>query len=198
MPAGNLYSVVGLGNPGDKYAGTRHNIGFAVIDALASAYDIELNKKKFDAVYGKGLVREREIILVKPQAYMNRSGIPIQRLLAYYKILFKDMLVIHDDIDLTFGRIKIKVKGGHGGHNGVRSIIDACGSDEFTRVRVGIGRSEKGTSVTNHVLGRFLQTDEDRLDETIARSRDAVVTILCEGTREGMNRYNQSISQPSS
>jgi len=198
MPAGNLSFVVGLGNPGDQYEGTRHNIGFAVIDALSPVYGIRLTKKKFDTVYGKGRVKDKDVLLVKPLAYMNRSGIPIQRLLTYYKITFQDMLVIHDDIDLSFGRIKIKVKGGHGGHNGVRSIMDACGHDEFTRVRVGIGRSEKGTSVTNHVLGRFQQADEARLEQIVARSRDAVVTILCEGTKEGMNRYNERIIQPSS
>ncbi len=186
-----MHFIAGLGNPGDKYHGTRHNIGFAVIDALASVCDISLDKKKFDAVYGKGMVRGKEVILVKPLAYMNRSGIPIQRLLAYFKISLKDMLVIHDDIDLTFGRIKIKVKGGHGGHNGVRSIMDACGNDDFTRIRVGIGRSEKGDRVTDHVLGRFQQTDEGRLDQIVARSREAAATILCEGTKEGMNRYNE-------
>jgi PTH1 family peptidyl-tRNA hydrolase len=198
MPAGKLYFVVGLGNPGEKYQGTRHNIGFAVIDAVSSTYGIKLDKRKFDAVYGKGRVKDKDVILAKPQSYMNRSGIPIQRLLTYYKISFQDMLVIHDDIDLTFGRIKIKVKGGHGGHNGVRSIMDACGNDEFTRVRMGIGRSEKGAGVTNHVLGRFQKSDEDRLDQIVVRSRDAVVTILCEGTKEGMNRYNERIIQPSS
>ncbi len=198
MPTGKLHCVAGLGNPGDKYKGTRHNVGFAVVDAISSAYDIGLNKKKFDAIYGKGLVKDKEVILVKPQSYMNRSGGAIQKLLAYYKISLQDMLVIHDDIDLTFGRIKIKVKGGHGGHNGVRSIMDVCGNNEFIRVRVGIGRSERGDSVTDHVLGRFRQADEGRLDQIVARSRDAVITILCEGTKEGMNRYNERIIQPSS
>ena len=198
MSSQKLYFIAGLGNPGDRYRDTRHNIGFGVIDALACAYDIGVDKKKFDAVYGRGKVRDKAVILAKPQSYMNRSGIPIQRLLVFFKISFKDMLVIHDDIDLTFGRIKIKVKGGHGGHNGVRSIMDACGNDEFTRVRVGIGRSEKGASVSNHVLGRFQAADEDRLGQIVARSRDAVVTILCEGTREGMNRYNKRIIQTSS
>ena len=198
MPSEKLYLIAGLGNPGDTYQDTRHNVGFAVIDALSSAYDVGLGKKKFDAVYGKGRIKNKEVILAKPQSYMNRSGIPIQRLLTYFKISIQDMLVIHDDIDLTFGRIKIKVKGGHGGHNGVRSIMDTCGNDEFTRVRVGIGRSEKGASVTNHVLGRFQKSDEDRLNQIVARSRDAVITILCEGTREGMNRYNERIIQPSS
>jgi len=193
-----LYFVAGLGNPGDKYDGTRHNLGFAVIDALSSTYGIKLDKAKYDAIYGKGLVREREVLLVKPQSYMNRSGFPIQRLMAYFKISLNDLLVIHDDIDLTFGRIKIKVKGGHGGHNGVRSIIDACGQGEFTRLRMGIGRSEKGDSVTGHVLGRFRRDDASMLDQIVARSRDAVVTILCEGTKEGMNRFNERIIQPSS
>ena len=165
---------------------------------MASANEIALNKRKFNAIYGRGKVKGVEVLLTKPQSYMNRSGFPLQRLLDYYKLSHRDMLVIHDDIDLVFGRIKIKVKGGHGGHNGVRSIIDALGNGDFTRLRVGIGRSEKGDNVTDHVLGRFQQADKKMLEQIVARSRDAAATILCEGTKEGMNRYNERIIQPSS
>lgn len=193
-----LHVVAGLGNPGDKYRETRHNVGFFVIDALSSECAIPLDRRKFDAFYGRGSVKGTEVLLVKPQSYMNRSGIPIYRLIEYFGIAHRDMLVIHDDIDLIYGRIKIKVKGGHGGHNGVRSIIDTLGDENFTRLRVGIGRSENESNVTGHVLGRFRPDEKKMLEQIVARSRDAAVTILCEGTREGMNRFNERTIQPSS
>ena len=127
-----------------------------------------------------------------------KSGIPIYRLIEYFGIAHRDMLVIHDDIDLIYGRIKIKVKGGHGGHNGVRSIIDTLGDDTFTRLRMGIGRSENESNVTGHVLGRFRPDEKKLLEQIVERSRDAAVTILCEGTKEGMNRFNERTIQPSS
>lgn len=193
-----LHVVAGLGNPGDKYGGTRHNVGFYVVDVLSSEYAIPLDRQKFDALYGRGSVNGVEVILIKPQSYMNRSGIPICRLMDYFEISHRDMLVIHDDIDLVYGRIKIKGKGGHGGHNGVRSIIDTLGDDNFTRLRVGIGRSENESNVTGHVLGRFRSDERKLLGQIVARSRDAAVTILCEGTKEGMNRFNERTIQPSS
>ena len=193
-----LHVVAGLGNPGDKYRETRHNMGFFVIDALSSEYAIPFARRKFDAFYGRGSIKGREVILVKPQSYMNRSGIPICRLIEYFGIAHRNMLVIHDDIDLVYGRIKIKVKGGHGGHNGVRSIIDTLGDGDFIRLRVGIGRSENESNVTGHVLGRFQSDDKEVLEQIVTRSRDAAVTILCEGTREGMNRFNERTIQPSS
>jgi PTH1 family peptidyl-tRNA hydrolase len=193
-----LHVVAGLGNPGDKYGGTRHNVGFFVVDALSSEYSIPLDRRKFDVFYGRGSVKGEEVILIKPQSYMNRSGIPICRFIDYFEISHRNMLVIHDDIDLIYGRIKIKVKGGHGGHNGVRSIIDTLGDDNFTRLRVGIGRSENESNVTGHVLGRFRSDERKLLEQIVTRSRDAAVTILCEGTKEGMNRFNERTIQPSS
>ena len=193
-----LHVVAGLGNPGDKYGGTRHNVGFFVVDALSSEYSIPLDRRKFDTFYGRGTVKGEEVILIKPQSYMNRSGIPICRFIDYFEISHRNMLVIHDDIDLVYGRIKIKAKGGHGGHNGVRSIIDTLGDDNFTRLRVGIGRSENESNVTGHVLGRFRSDEKKLLEQIVARSRDAAVTILCEGTKEGMNRFNERTIQPSS
>jgi PTH1 family peptidyl-tRNA hydrolase len=193
-----VHVIAGLGNPGDKYRETRHNVGFFVIDALSSEYAIPFDRKKFDALYGRGSVRGVEVILVKPQSYMNRSGIPICRLIEYFGISHRNMLVIHDDIDLVYGRIKIKAKGGHGGHNGVRSITDTLGDEHFTRLRVGIGRSENEGNVTGHVLGRFRPHEKKMLEQIVARSRDAAVTILCEGTKEGMNLFNERTIQPSS
>ena len=182
--------VVGLGNPGKEYVKTRHNAGFMAIDHIAQTFSISLDKRKFNTVFGKGSIEGIDVLLAKPLAFMNKSGPPVQNLAGYFKILSKDMLVIHDDIDLDFGRIKIIEKGGHGGHNGVRSLMDAFGVDDFSRVRVGIGRSGSGTDVTGHVLGKY-STDESKvLDQKISGTRNAVVTILCKGIKDGMNRFN--------
>lgn len=184
--------VVGLGNPGDTYTATRHNIGFMVLEAVADRFGIALNRRKFNAILGRGAIDGSAVVLAEPQAFMNRSGPPVQQLAHYYRILCEDMLVIHDDIDLTFGRLKIKEKGGHGGHNGVRSLIDALGGGDFVRLRIGVGRSENGNGVVDHVLGRFNAQEKSVLPDLILRARDAVVTILCKGTREGMNRFNNT------
>jgi PTH1 family peptidyl-tRNA hydrolase len=123
-------------------------------------------------------------------AFMNRSGPQVQKVAGYYRILSEDMLVVHDDIDLAFGRIKIKEKGGDGGHKGVRSIIDAFGGGNFVRLRIGVGRPEAGISAADYVLGKFTIIEKNLLHRIITEARDAVVTILCKGTKEGMNRFN--------
>ena len=128
--------------------------------------------------------------MAKPMAFMNRSGPPIQKLTHFFRIQCREMVVIHDDIDLVFGRLKIKEKGGHGGHNGIRSLMDAFGGGEFVRLRVGVGRSELGDSVTDHVLGKFSLQNAEFLARIISGARDAVVTILCKGTKTGMNLFN--------
>lgn len=190
MPEKRVRLVVGLGNPGTDYAHTRHNAGFLVVDEVAAAWGISIHQKKFKVELGRGRVNGIETILVKPQAYMNKSGLPVRQVGDYFKISYQDMLVIHDDIDLEFGRLKIKVKGGHGGHNGVRSLIGALGEDAFVRLRVGVGRSGNEGNVVNHVLGTFNQQERASLEKVIKRARDAVETILCEGAKEGMNRFN--------
>jgi PTH1 family peptidyl-tRNA hydrolase len=193
-----VYLVAGLGNPGAKYAKTRHNAGFLVIDDIADRYSIPLNKEKFNVVYGRGIIDGVNTILAKPQSFMNRSGPPVRQLADYFRISHGDILVVHDDIDLDFGRLKIKEKGGHGGHKGMRSIIDALGKDAFVRLRIGIGRSEKGLDVSDHVLGRFGSNENQMVRKIVERTRDAVVTILCEGAKEGMNRFNDRRIQISS
>ncbi len=185
--------IVGLGNPGAQYENTRHNAGFMVIDKIGIEFGISIDKKKFDVHYGRGTIKDHAVMLAKPMAFMNRSGEPVQKLAAYFKIPSKELIVVHDDIDLAFGRLKIKEKGGHGGHKGLKSIIRAVGQDAFVRVRIGIGRSETGNSVSDHVLGRFYDDEAKLLDAIINRARDAVITILTEGTKAGMNRFNERL-----
>jgi PTH1 family peptidyl-tRNA hydrolase len=182
--------VVGLGNPGKDYARTRHNAGFMVIDKLANGHQITLNKRKFNAVYGNGRLGTLEVILAKPLGYMNRSGPPVRQLAAYYRISNQDVLVVHDDIDLDFGRIKIKEKGGHGGHNGIKSLMTAFGDGDFRRVRIGVGRPSSGRDAADHVLGRFGKDERTELERIITLAQDAVVTVLTEGVQSGMNRFN--------
>ena len=190
MPQRRLRMVVGLGNPGEAYAKTRHNAGFMVVDKISEAFSIALDKQKFDARFGIGLVNGVKIVLAKPMAYMNRSGPQIQKIAGYFRILCEDILVVHDDIDLVFGRLKIKEKGGDGGHRGVRSIIDAFGGGDFTRLRIGVGRPDAEKGASDYVLGKFTLEEGKVLSQIITAAKDAIVTTLCKGTKEGMNRFN--------
>lgn len=187
--------IVGLGNPGDAYKETRHNAGFMVVDELAGSFSIALNENKFATLFGRGLIHGVEVVIVKPMAFMNRSGLPVYQIAKYFGIPGKDMLVVHDDIDLPFGRLKIQEKGGDGGHKGIRSLIDAFEGGDFTRLRVGIGRGSKCSgieiSITDHVLGRFNPDEIMILDQIVSKARDAVVTILWKGAKEAMNYFNQ-------
>lgn len=190
MSPSRLRLIVGLGNPGPTYKKTRHNIGFMVADELASAFSIPVEKTKFGVLFGKGFINDSRVILSKPQEFMNRCGPPIKKLATYHNIFSEDLLVVLDDIDLDFGIIKIKEKGGSGGHNGLRSLINAFGGNDFTRLRIGVGRPGAEMTVTDHVLGRFNSTEKSNLEKVIRTAGDAVITILCEGIKEGMNRYN--------
>ena len=194
MPSQRLSLVVGLGNPGAGYAHTRHNAGFMVADELAGKFDIGFDKRKFNTVFGRGHIEQEPVVLAKPMAFMNRSGPPVRSLADFFKISSEAVLVIHDDIDLAFGRLKIKEKGGHAGHNGIRSLIDAFGSDDFVRLRIGVGRSGFDISVSQYVLSKFSEQENESLAQIIATARDAVVTILCKGTKAGMNQFNSKLS----
>jgi peptidyl-tRNA hydrolase, PTH1 family len=190
MPQRRLRLVVGLGNPGEAYAKTRHNAGFMVVDKISDVFSIALEKQKFDARFGIGSVNDEKIVLAKPMAYMNRSGPQVQKIAGYFRILCEDMLVVHDDIDLAFGRLKIKEKGGDGGHRGVRSIMDAFGGGDFMRLRIGVGRPDAEKGASDYVLGKFSLEEGKVLSRIITSAKDAIVTILCKGTKEGMNRFN--------
>ena len=182
--------VAGLGNPGKEYSQTRHNIGFLVVDDLASKMGLDLNKQQFDASYARGRSKGRGVFLVKPQSYMNRSGIPIQKLAAYYKIDMGDILVVHDDMDLSFGHIKIVQGRGHGGHNGIRSIIDFFGRRECIRIRVGVGHPGVSKDVTGHVLGKFTPQEQSELGQLIETASDACLSVLEHGVVKAMNKVN--------
>jgi peptidyl-tRNA hydrolase, PTH1 family len=188
--SGCLKLVVGLGNPGNEYRMTRHNAGFMVIDEIARQYDINLNKNKFNALFGRGRLESLDVILAKPMSYMNRSDGPVFQLASYYKISNNDLYIIHDDMDLAFGKIKIKEKGGHGGHRGIKSVINTLKTGEITRIRIGVGRPDVNVSVTDHVLNVFRKDEEERLERILVVSQEAVVTVLCEGAKAGMDRFN--------
>jgi PTH1 family peptidyl-tRNA hydrolase len=173
-----MHLIVGLGNPGKQYYYTRHNIGFRIIDCLSQVHGIPINKEKFNAVYGKGFIREIPVILAKPMAYMNMSGPPTRKLAEYFKIDVTDVLVLHDDIDLLFGKIKIKKKGGNAGHKGIRSLIETFGSGAFSRIRIGIGRPDNREEVTDYVLGRFDPQQEAVVEEVVSKAQEAVETIM--------------------
>lgn len=190
MPSEKRYLVAGLGNPGREYAMTRHNIGFMVVDELASVHSIALVKKKFDTDFGIGMIAGFQVVLAKPLAFMNKSGPPLRRLVDFYDIGLEDVLVIHDDIDLEFSRMKIKADGGHGGHNGLRSMIEAFGTNRFARVRMGVGRPGSRGEVTGHVLGKFSSEENEALGAMITHAADVVDLILSKGIVAGMNRVN--------
>ncbi|MBW2654426.1 MAG: aminoacyl-tRNA hydrolase [Deltaproteobacteria bacterium] len=182
--------IAGLGNPGENYARTRHNIGFLVVEALASKFRLTIDKFRFDSKYVKAKIKGKDVFLVKPLTYMNKSGFPIHKFASYYKVGMEDIIIVHDDIDLSFGKIKIVKSRGHGGHNGVRSIIDAFGKKDCIRIRVGVGHPGSTEDVTGHVLGHFSPEEIKLLDHCIDTARDACLHILEKGVTSAMNLMN--------
>ncbi|GAX47933.1 aminoacyl-tRNA hydrolase [Pseudolactococcus reticulitermitis] len=171
--------IVGLGNPGDKYAHTKHNIGFDVLDVIAERLNLTFKRDKtFIADTAADFVNGEKIILVKPVTFMNESGKAVKPLLAYNGLISDDLVVIYDDLDMAVGKLRLRQKGSAGGHNGIKSIIAHLGSQEFKRVKVGIGRPKHGMSVVNHVLGRFDQEDAADAELGIVRAADAVETFI--------------------
>jgi PTH1 family peptidyl-tRNA hydrolase len=190
MPDDRFQLIVGLGNPGSAYRGTRHNAGFLVVDRLAGKHGILLNQKRFKTALGVGSIEGRGVILAKPLTFMNLSGPAVRNLFHVFSLDMKHLLVIHDDIDLVFGQIKIKQKGGDGGHKGVKSLIEAMGSGKFARLRIGIGRPKAGQATEEYVLARFDAQEGKRLQELVSSAQDAVETILVKGALEAMNRFH--------
>lgn len=182
--------IVGLGNPGAKYAGTRHNIGFSVIDELAEKYNISLGDKKHKAIFGKGVIEGEKTILAMPQTFMNLSGESVRELIDYYKCDPSDLIVIYDDIDLDVGKLRIREKGSAGGHNGMKNIIMHLGSQDFIRIRVGVGAKPKNMDLADYVLSRFGKDDLPFIRESCTKACDAVALIVSDGVAAAMNRYN--------
>ena len=183
-----MFLVVGLGNPGKQYDGTRHNIGFEAIDFIAKKYNIDVNKSKFKGVFGEGFIEGQKVILLKPTTYMNLSGESIREVINFYKINNDEIIVIYDDISLEIGKLRIREKGSAGGHNGIKSIIANMGVDVFPRIKIGVGQP-KGDLVS-HVLGRFNKEEEQDLKEVIEASAKAVDIIIKYGAKEAMNELN--------
>ncbi|MBN2468090.1 MAG: aminoacyl-tRNA hydrolase [Deltaproteobacteria bacterium] len=186
-----MWLIIGLGNPGRTYASTRHNIGFRVIDRLSRVLSIPLEKKKFFATWGKGTWENQAVILAKPQTFMNVSGEAVRGLVNFFRIGREKIIVIHDDIDLGFAYIRVREKGGDGGHRGIKSIIDALESKEFTRVRIGISRPGQKGDEKEYVLGAFDEEQKQLLPVLIDTAGEAVATIISEGVAIAMNRFNR-------
>jgi peptidyl-tRNA hydrolase, PTH1 family len=185
-----LKLIVGLGNPGSKYLLTRHNLGFMVLDELAEIHRIDVTKKKFGALVGEGVLAGVSIVLVKPQTFMNLSGTAVRELFVFYKPEPKDLLVIHDDLDLEPGVVRIKLGGGAGGHRGLKSIIDCLGCPDFVRIRLGIGKPALKDRTESYVLERFAAGELEQTAAFVLRGCDAVEEILRSGLVPAMNRFN--------
>lgn len=181
--------VVGLGNPGEKYRLTRHNVGFMVTELLARRYQLGLKKKGYQGIYAVGRIATSQATLLLPQTFMNLSGASVTAAYRSLGIVPGDLIVIHDELDLPFGRLKIRPGGGHGGHNGIRDIIQGLGLQDFIRVRIGIGRPDHG-NVTAHVLNGFTAEEKKHLPLVLDAAADAVEKILTDDASAAMNLYN--------
>lgn len=182
--------IVGLGNPGKEYENTRHNVGFNVIDLLSQALSIPVNKAKCKGIYGQGTRNGEKIFLLKPQTYMNKSGECVQEFIRYFNIPIQDVLVLVDDIDIDFTEIKIKAKGSAGTHNGLKSIIAMTGSQDFPRLKIGVGKKHPGEDLANFVLGRFPRDQQEEMGQCLDRAAEAGIAILDHGVAYGMNHFN--------
>lgn len=183
-----MYLIAGLGNPGRDYINTRHNIGFEAIDFLASFYDIKLNKIKHKAIVGEGIILNEKVMLAKPQTYMNLSGESLRELVSFYKIPIENLIVIYDDIALATGKIRIRQKGSDGGHNGMKSIIYQLATQDFPRIRIGVGAPSYDTA--DHVLGRFTKEEIPVMIQTVRELEGIIPLIIKSGIPAAMNKYN--------
>ncbi len=189
-----MFLIVGLGNPGREYEKTRHNVGFAVIDALADKYNISVADRKSRAFCGKGIIGGQKVLLAKPQTYMNLSGESIRSLADYYKIdVETELLVIFDDVSLDVGQIRIRKKGSAGGHNGIKNIIANLGTDTFERIKVGVGEKPKGYDLADYVLGHFTKAEQELMEEGYQNAISAVGRIVQGEIDAAMNQFNQKV-----
>lgn len=183
--------VIGLGNPGKKYEKTRHNIGFIVIDELTRRHNASLDEVKFKSTYSVTTVAGQKVMFIKPQTFMNLSGEAVRPLIEYYKIKVEDIVVIYDDLDLPVGKIRMREKGGHGGHNGIRSLIQHLGTKEFKRIRIGVGRPTTAQAIADYVLKPFAKKEQEDMKITVQESADACDMWLNKPYVDVMNTYNK-------
>lgn len=185
-----MKAIFGLGNPGVHYQWSRHNIGFQVVDRLAEKYHILVCTKRFKALCGKGWIDTKEVVLAKPMTFMNRSGEAVRKAVNFFHVDMKDLIVVHDDLDLPFGRLRFKRRGGDGGHQGVRSIIESLNGNAFLRLRVGIGRPPKGVDPAEYVLEPLDAIQQFDLDKILSQAAESLRVMLLEGIEAAMNRYH--------
>lgn len=187
----DLYIIAGLGNPGNRYENTRHNVGFEAIDYLSHKYSIPVTKLKFKALYGDGSIGGKRVLLVKPQTFMNLSGESLRDVVEWYKIPMERLIVIYDDIDLEMGKIRVRGKGSAGTHNGMKSIIYQLQDDGFPRVRIGIGKPPQGWDLADYVLSKFGPEARKTMNESIMKACDAIATIVTSDLNSAMNSFNK-------
>ena len=187
-----MYIIAGLGNPGKQYEHTRHNVGFDTLDKLAEKYHISIDNQKHKAVCGSGYIEGQKVILVKPQTYMNLSGESLREIIDFYKLdPAEELIVIYDDISLDPGQLRIRVKGSAGGHNGIKSIIAHLGTQEFPRVKVGVGEKPARMDLADYVLGHFSKEEQATMDDAVKEAADAVCEIVNVGIAQAMNDHNR-------
>ncbi len=189
MIGGTMKLVVGLGNPGPRYEGTRHNVGYRVIDELARRWQVEVERAQFQGLVGQWRKGSQRVLLLKPATFMNRSGQSVAQAVGFYKLSLADLLIVVDDMALPLGRLRIRKQGSAGGHNGLEDIITRLGGDEFCRLRIGI-EQVGGERMVGHVLSPFRPKEREEIEAAIVRAADAVQCWLDAGPNEAMNRYN--------
>jgi PTH1 family peptidyl-tRNA hydrolase len=183
--------IVGLGNPGVQYRMSRHNIGFQILDRLAQISHLSIHTKRFKSLYGKGSIDSQQVVLTKPITFMNRSGEAVKKTTDFFQLGVEDLVVVHDDLDLPFGRLRFKRRGGDGGHQGVRSIIESLGENNFLRLKVGIGRPPEGMDPAEYVLEAFDKTEQSRLDQVVSQGAESLRVMLLEGLEMAMNQFQK-------
>ena len=186
----DTFVIVGLGNPGAEYEKTRHNMGFRALDVLASDERIEIRRAKFHALIGQGKIAGHKVILVKPQTYMNRSGIAVREAAMYYNVPSCNVIVIYDDIDLPLTAIRVRKSGGAGTHNGMKSVVQQLGVKDFPRIRIGVGSQETGEDLVDRVIGKVPKAEQELLDKAAKAAADAAHDIVSLGIDMAMNRHN--------
>jgi peptidyl-tRNA hydrolase, PTH1 family len=183
--------IVGLGNPGTAYRMSRHNIGFQVVDRLAKISHLSIRTKRFRSLYETGCIDSEKVVLAKPMTFMNRSGEAVKKAADFFHLKVEDLVVVHDDLDLPFGRLRFKRRGGDGGHQGVRSVIERMGENNFLRLKVGIGRPPEGMDPAEYVLDVFDDVEQSRLDQVLCRAAECLRTLLLEGLEKAMNQFQK-------